>query len=573
MAKIESIITEWFVRLPRGYASLPYTEDELNVLGEVLREQGQQSAEILEKIQRTDFSPPPNTGNDTTLKESLVCLFYDAVRDSKVESDLVSILSDLKTNKQPDPAIVDNAISFLHQTFSQFGSNYGVGLSAPSNLVEYIDWTIRTRDKIAIKRLNNALSAARVIDQKIGDGEIIREQRFEDIRSRAVELASEFGIVGLRADNWCPGDVYVLMKSSAVQECIGAQNLTVSTAKERALNSYFKQSDEIVAISLKEEKAQAGKATEFLKHVFTQTFTADIPTKDRFGTSSNKKTVGVVSAINRYEAYMGRQAGKGRSLNQRSAILNGQGKLHASVNAILRMANDLNGTPLYDLRRTDHLNLVDDPSQFFEQNKQLFIEVDAAIELINDNLSGKSHTDKLDKQFIESRTKFVQQLQRYNVQVNTEDPRVKLADIKAGKGDTLNVVSKKTAAYELASIIIEKWNDRNKQINDAYAKIADVTNPFAALTAFAIASAGISPGFWKVIGSNSADVGSATWFDAAATVDVVNTKTSPMQLKDTPGQAGFMLHYTTSIGNHNYDTLLVFRFSDSAIRIEVQRLV
>ena len=36
----ESIIREWFYRLPKGYAKAPYTKKEMNVLHEILEENG-----------------------------------------------------------------------------------------------------------------------------------------------------------------------------------------------------------------------------------------------------------------------------------------------------------------------------------------------------------------------------------------------------------------------------------------------------------------------------------------------------------------------------------------------------
>mgnify|MGYP003147294185 FL=1 len=36
----ESIIREWFYRLPKGYAEPPYTKAEMDVLHEVLEENG-----------------------------------------------------------------------------------------------------------------------------------------------------------------------------------------------------------------------------------------------------------------------------------------------------------------------------------------------------------------------------------------------------------------------------------------------------------------------------------------------------------------------------------------------------
>jgi hypothetical protein len=36
----DEIVTEWFYRLPKGYAEQPYTESELHVLNEILFERG-----------------------------------------------------------------------------------------------------------------------------------------------------------------------------------------------------------------------------------------------------------------------------------------------------------------------------------------------------------------------------------------------------------------------------------------------------------------------------------------------------------------------------------------------------
>lgn len=573
MAKIESIITEWFVRLPRGYASPPYTQDELDVLGEVIRESNLDSSDIVEKVRQAFHASPPNTGNDTNLKEGLVCLFYDALR-SEAGQDLIQVHTALRDRKEVEEGEIVKLVESLQKVFAQNRKNYGAGTSAPKNLVKYIDWTYKTKDKVALKKINNALSAARTIIQKVGEGIVIREEKFDRIRTLAVQLAGEYGVQGLRADNWCPGDMYILKDSTIVSKALQSDTLAVSTKSKRSLNSYFQSNQEIVAVSLKEQLAQAGKATQFLKHVFNQTFIPEPAEKEQPGV--NEQTASTVSAISRYEAYMGRRAGKGRSFNPRSAIISGQGKVHATVNSILKKANVVlqsRGSECFDLVKMSTINLVEDPDQFYLLNKPLFENVDHAIEVLTEQLQERDQVSNLDQQFLDSRARFLNHLRTYNVQVQQEDPHKKLADIKAGSGDNFNVISKKTVAYDLASTIIEKWADRNKKVNDAYAKIAEVTNPFAALTAFAIASAGISPGFWKVVGSNSSDQGTAHWFDATATVDVLNTNTSPMVLQDTPGQAGFLLLYTTTIDTKSYKTVLAFRFSDSAIRIEVQRLV
>ena len=121
-------------------------------------------------------------------------------------------------------------------------------------------------------------------------------------------------------------------------------------------------------------------------------------------------------------------------------------------------------------------------------------------------------------------------------------------------------------------MIIDRWTDKNAQISPAYKKIQEITNPFVALTAFAIASAGISPSFHKIIGNSKSMMGGHdAWFDAKATIDI-DSKTGKITLVDSVKQAGFVLQYTTLLGNVRYSTKLVFRFSGSEIRIEVQEL-
>jgi hypothetical protein len=120
-------------------------------------------------------------------------------------------------------------------------------------------------------------------------------------------------------------------------------------------------------------------------------------------------------------------------------------------------------------------------------------------------------------------------------------------------------------------LIIDRWTDKNAKISPAYKKIQEISNPFVALTAFAIAEAGLSPSFYKVIGSSKSLMGHADYFDAKAEVDIDSSSTK-MTLVDSPKQAGFLLSYVTKLGKKNYSTKLVFRFSGSEIRIEVQEL-
>ena len=158
----------------------------------------------------------------------------------------------------------------LKETFSKNNKKYGATQtvpgeeepkSMPKNLDLYVQWAYESNDEKAIKIVNNAFACANAIEASIGRGIIIRNNDFERIRNRAVELAAEMGIAKLKPDNWCPGDVYLLMEGADVNEA-------VKSTKLFQLNKFFGKNNKIVACSLKEEKAQAGKATEFLQKVF-----------------------------------------------------------------------------------------------------------------------------------------------------------------------------------------------------------------------------------------------------------------------------------------------------------------
>ena len=56
MAKhIKDILTEWFYRLPNGYAIQPYTDKDLKVLEDILTERGIPSPSVIESLKENDF--------------------------------------------------------------------------------------------------------------------------------------------------------------------------------------------------------------------------------------------------------------------------------------------------------------------------------------------------------------------------------------------------------------------------------------------------------------------------------------------------------------------------------------
>ena len=215
--------------------------------------------------------------------------------------------------------------------------------------------------------------------------------------------------------------------------------------------------------------------------------------------------------------------------------------------------------------------MSNDEQKFYKANKAIFNNVTKAIQIIKNKMQQGDSTAKIKKNFVTSRSKFIQDLQKYKIQVTAEDSNKFGQVIQKESEDAVSVMSKKIAAYELASLIIDRWADKNNTISPAYKKIQAISNPFVALTAYAIAEAGVSPSFWKAVGMEKGLMGHADFFDAKAVVDI-DSKTSKIILMDSVKQSGFMLKYTTLLGTKRYATVLAFRFSGAEIRIEVQQL-
>lgn len=565
----DNVLTEWSYRLPKGFPTVvdgKFTDrTEVLILNEILREMGQNELPLPESTQEVseETTKKPITGNDTSLKEGLVCLMYDVLKDKNAATKIKEIQPLLRDKKEVlDPKQVAAIIATVTKTYRTNQKNYGAGASMPQNLDKFVDYVFTTRIPAEIETFTNALSAAQTIHNNIGLGTIIRNGDFDKIRARAVQLIKQDYGITLQADNWCPGDVYLVFDKSAVSTAISAK--TVNVGKD-SINSVFKKNSGIVAISLKEEKAQAGKATTFAEKVFTNTFKADLDPTVQYGTSDNKGLAKLTSKITRFEEYFYGPAKGGRRSQSYIDAVSKKGVIHGSVNAILKAAG-------YPTRSSKDLKLSPDQKTFYKNNKPLFDDIVKSIEKLKKLMGGSNNVKKVETTFVTSRDKFVKDLQKFKVEVTAENNLKFAKAVQKENEDAVSVLSKKTAAYELASLIIDRWTDKNAQISPAYKKIQEMTNPFVALTAFAIASAGISPSFHKVIGNSKSMMGGHdAWFDAKATVDI-DSKTSKITLVDSVKQSGFLLKYTTLLGNVRYSTKLVFRFSGSEIRIEVQEL-
>ena len=188
----------------------------------------------------------------TNVKEGLVVLFYFAgISEIPNEHNLSSIISKLRSINLPKESL--DKIS--EKEIEEYLKNLPINKNSAKSLSDY--WSI-------------GYFLSTILDNKTHL--ILRNDLFNEIRKLAKTLT------GFPPDKWCPGDIYIVDKSalSEIEKYISEIKNNVQEDSIAKLNDLF--SDElnvsnqkgssigsIVAISLKQEAAQAGKAKEFLK--------------------------------------------------------------------------------------------------------------------------------------------------------------------------------------------------------------------------------------------------------------------------------------------------------------------
>ena len=170
---------------------------------------------------------------DTDVKEGLVSLFY--------VSDITS------------PFTTENILKRAENLKSIANAGIpGEDSSSSQKVLKYL--SALEPKNVHVKFINQPLSSALSIKNAYPEGNLIRSGIFNEIRSKARALT------GMDADKWCPGDLYV--KLGNLPDISSIDNIEI-------LNELFNQewgaaNKPLVAISLKQQKAQGGKAKGLL---------------------------------------------------------------------------------------------------------------------------------------------------------------------------------------------------------------------------------------------------------------------------------------------------------------------
>ena len=222
-----------------------------------------------------DASPYLNTGGykiyikgagkdkyatNTDQKEGLVVAFYNA-------------LTTKEWNQDKKPFNKDNMSSLLSDLISLGDNIYsGLDTTAQGQVKAYFEKFDEesSSSKSAQVVLNDNLSSALRMFENYPEGEVMRGEIFDSIKARAATLTN------LKADKVNPGDIFLKVGSITNPT---TDEVDVTGLEE--LNKLFvdKWGDKkgLVAISLKGEKAQAGKAKSFLEKFKPENIEGQVP--------------------------------------------------------------------------------------------------------------------------------------------------------------------------------------------------------------------------------------------------------------------------------------------------------
>jgi hypothetical protein len=145
-----------------------------------------------------------------------------------------------------------------------------------------------------IKFLNQPLSSALAIKEKYPKQKLIRTGVFDEVRTKATQ------ITGYPSDKWCPGDLYVEISNPGdIKGIEGVETLN------DLFNDYWGENEKpLVAISLKQEAAQGGKAKTMLQQ-FTKVKNDYNLTKDEKNFTPDQYREGIKELRSKVQALIG----------------------------------------------------------------------------------------------------------------------------------------------------------------------------------------------------------------------------------------------------------------------------
>jgi len=573
------ILSECSYKLPKGYPTVidgVFTErEEVVIINEALEVEGLPTLPLPEGL--SDII----TESATDDKENTVCAVIDMLNlysKKGVEElltnhfNLIKVKAYVTTNKQYKDYKANKAALRGLNLEALSGSPYNKYSSSIGNVLNLLG--LGKSEVVDSKVALNSLSAGLLIFKSVAKSKpinIFRDEEFNAIRKKATDTYKAETGQTITPDNWCPGDIYVSF-GDPTPNALKADSIVLETKGKLPLNRFFTAnptSKTFTAISLKQQDAQAGKATTFSKNVFQTNLKLDSKPSDYLeGKNTDKSQLNLLKTIKRYEAYASKATA--RELKQPATKILEKGL------DVLRYAG------LLDSRTKSQKKKELEP--YFKGFVKDFTPKEKAVISFMSQINSVAKKSKksagddisgLEKKFIQARKNFLGALRASNVDIKSvTKSEVLFSDMqKELKQDAPTYIVQKTATYDFFTNIFNDWSNKTQgSLKPHFQTLSKVSNPFVAITMFAIAEAGISPPFIKALGSEQSAQGAH--MDSFDHDYVINNDTSAKEvaIKDSATAAGFDAKFTMDFKTKKYSIKLSFRFSGTEIRIEVQEL-
>lgn len=521
----------------------------------------------------------PLPKNDTGTKEGLAMYFATqpvtsidaAVEKIKEKSDtkLKFSLGPIKKDKYDgDPVASENTIAAIKYLNTQVVSDAGTK-----------------------KLFLNALSSGRYLSDTLAGGKglspdsIDRGGVFSTIKKHAMGLVKDLNVnitLG-ESDKWCPADFFVYPNGFSPTDILAAQTLNIA---DGSINSFFMdtftspQGGKILGVSLKEEKAQAGKATSFLSVLEKGKNYPEVKpdeTQSKFTALAylfkrirEGQDIGYVSEaigiIQKNRDILEKVAGSDKVTNLEESLKN---QLMISLKSNDPKSKKLKPNDLKVLQNTKGTFDKKLTRDYVSDNKlsrpfSMTNELKAAIGTFNATILEYANT-----RYTTARTNFKKVLTKNKFNKPTEKKKLDTANTE--------LLLKKAGCYDVASKVLNGVGDGKKlNIPTAFKNIIlEKQNVFLAVVAFAISQGGISPTFFKLVGDQGGGQAHVKYFPSDGILSL--QKGTDVEIIDSGEFAGFEVEFKAQILQgkkliDKYKVTLGFQYAGDQFKIEVTEL-
>ena len=563
---LDKVLYEWSYKCRKGYPVFGDSQD-MQVLQTVLSEMKiehslnfQNYSSVNEDSATNKKAPSTIEGAATPeMKEGLVVYF--ATHDSalmekalaKVTNQTNTSILKLPTNidakyyGQKSATLVKNAIVFLNEN-----------AITPNNSRLYL----------------NAISIAKLIQEKVGKlapGRIDRGEIYSKVREHAVKLIQTKYELPADPDKWCPADIYIYGDAAAGLRALQTDELNVNDKSLNAMfNNEFKVTPGIIGISLKEAKAQAGKATSFRQ---TLTRKENYPEATPLD-AANKASMELLYNLNQLrETSKNTPRLKIGYVAEAAQII--KNKKIKNTDAILTALDNTLKLTFKDFYKSSFGSKggynKEAARKAFDVNKLTNIVKDKNLDKLISVYDTTIRTEAI-KEYKKSRTKFLDTLKKLNFEVPSDSG-------KPGDMDS-ETLFKKSSCYLVGEYLLSGLNSEGLQIPSGYTTLIQQKNAFVALTAYAIGMSGISPTFFKVVGSDTvANNAHLETFYGDGFLNLDNK--GKTKISDSPLNKGFGVTFIVNVTltetknakiQSSYKVDLDFRYAGDSLNIEVSKL-